>query len=74
MNQNGYFEEMGGMVANSANIGEFYTTLPIMYLTPMTDLGPYSYGSPNLLLHLELWEKFESNLLVMRRQGFEPNI
>ena len=34
------------------------------YLTPMTALGPSSYGSPNLLLDLELWGKFESNLLM----------
>ena len=30
VNQNDHFEEMnGGMVANSANSGEFYTILPI---------------------------------------------
>ena len=36
----------------------------LQYLTPMTALDPSSYGSPNLLQDLEMWEKFESNVPV----------
>ena len=50
-----------------ANVGEFYTILST-YSTSITALGPSSNGSPNLLQDLELWEKFESNLLVCKSQ------
>ena len=35
------------------------------HLTPMTTLSLSSYRSPNLLQYLEMWEKFESNVLWM---------
>ena len=33
-------------------------------LTPITALGPSSYGSSNLVQDLELWGKLQSNLPV----------
>ena len=48
----------GGMVANSANIGAFYTILTNIW-------HPWrSWVRLHMEVQLELWEKFESNLLV----------
>ena len=48
----------GGMVANSANSGAFYTILTNIW-------HPWwSWVCLHMEVQLELWEKFESNLLV----------
>ena len=48
----------GGMVANSANSGAFYTILTNIW-------HPWrSWVRLHMEVQLELWEKFESNLLV----------
>ena len=62
VNQNGHFEEMGAWLQILQIVGILHY-FPY-YLTPMTVLGLSSYGSPNLLKDLEMWEKFESNVPV----------
>ena len=37
------------------------------YLTPMLTLGPHKYRRSNLVLDLKIWEKFQSNLPVWKR-------
>ena len=54
--KNGHFEEMAAWSQILQIVGNstlFYVSLDIH-----DSLGPSSYGSPNLLKDLELWEKF----------------
>ena len=52
----------GGMVANSANSGTFYTILPNIW-HPCR-----SWVRLHMEIQLESWEKFEANLLVWHSQ------